>query len=204
METQFQSSFIPKKPIVSQGSIKPARTVSIVSLVAIIVFVVSLLLSGGVVFWEKFLVKKIASEKQSLERAKDAFDPLTIETLERVSGRIESSKKLLASHTTLSPLFDLVETLTLKSVRFRSFDFAVKDGEPVISMKGQAESFSAVALQADVFGKSRHLNQPVLSDLELERDGRVSFSFTAGLSPELITFTRKTSGASQGAFNNNP
>jgi hypothetical protein len=58
METKFQTSFIPKRPMVPVGGLNasaPRRTTSFFMIAAVLLFVVSIGAAGGMYFWKSYL-----------------------------------------------------------------------------------------------------------------------------------------------------
>jgi len=191
MNPQFQTSFIPKKPI-SASPARLKRGVNLISLFGVIFFILAIAGSGAVFFGERYIASGLESDKAILEHDREAFDPNTVRQLIKLSDRLAVSQTVLSTHIAPSSIFSLVEQLTLQSIRFSSFNWSIsEDGVSILTMRGQAEGFNAVAYQADVFGKSRFLKNPILSDLSLQNDGRVSFNFSAGIDRELTNYTGK-------------
>lgn len=190
MEPQFRTSFIPKQPI-AQTAQSPSRVASFVTLAALIVFLISLALALSAFLYEQFLKTSIARKGESLQRAEAAFDPALLQELTRLDARINSADELLGKHVAASALFRFLEEGTLASVRFNSFNYAVTaDNRITLAMRGEASSFGAVALQSDVFGKSRFIREPIFSNLTLNQEGNVVFDLSAFVSPDLVSFAR--------------
>jgi hypothetical protein len=65
-----------------------------------------------------------------------------------------------------------------------------------INMKGLANSYSSVAWQSDVFGRSdrygtnKIIKDPVLSNLSVDEQGNVSFDFSANISESDISYSK--------------
>ncbi|PJE74169.1 MAG: hypothetical protein COV01_01565 [Candidatus Taylorbacteria bacterium CG10_big_fil_rev_8_21_14_0_10_41_48] len=191
MDPRFQTSFIPKKPVVTQGStLSKTSTVSLFSLIAVVLFILTLALSGGVFFWKSLIQKDIDVKQTTLERARDAFEPDLIKKIIRLDSRIENTKTLLGSHISVTRLFDLLSTIALRSVRFKDFNFSylAKDKIEVV-MKGQAQSFAAVAIQSDFFNQQKYLKNTLIGDLALEPTGLISFSVRTTIDPTLVSYS---------------
>ncbi len=196
MDSQFKTSFIPKKPIVAPaGGYRTPSTVNLFSLLAITLFVVVIVLSGAVFLYKNLLAKQIQSNKVTLERAKDAFDPELIEKIVRLDTRIETSKKLLSSHTALSPFFDLLSEITLNTVRFKDFSFSYQAKDKIkVEMNGQAESYASIALQSDLIGSQKYFGDTIVSDMALEPSGLVSFKIEMTVDPILVSYASVIAG----------
>lgn len=194
MQADFQpSSFIPKKtiqnPTLSAGGAVSKGRVNAFMLVAGIVFTMTLLGSMGVFLYERYLVSNLASQKESLERARDAFEPRLIEELAKVDTRLDVAGSLLDGHVTISPFFELLGRLTLKTVRFEEFEFTRGvDGLVEVRMKGVAESYRSIALQSELFGDDENIQSPVFSDFKLDELGNVQFSVILSVSNDFLRY----------------
>jgi hypothetical protein len=194
MESKFQASFIPKKPI-TVSSESPRRGVSFLSLAGVILLLVTIALSVGVFLWKAYLDKSISSMSGQLQSAEATFDPSTINQLIQTDKQIETAKTLLSQHVAFSAFFDLLSQITLKSVRFNSFSYSMSNQKININMSGQANSFASVALQSDVFAQnSKYIQDPLISNLALDSStGNVNFAFTATIDPSLVSYSRTLS-----------
>ena len=194
MDPRFQTSFIPKKPITATSSVWE-KTVNIFSLVATVLFIVSVAFSGGVFFYEKLVADQIKTNEVNLNKSKSHFDPNLIENVKRLDTRIETSKKLLSSHVSVTPFFGFLSSVTLKSVRFKDISFSYLSGDKVVVlMKGQAQSYEAVALQSDLLEEQSNLNDTVISDMALEAAGTVSFNVTTTVNSNLLSYSKNVLG----------
>lgn len=195
METKFQTSFIPKKPVVQE--IRTTSGISLFLLIAILIFIVSVGVAGWVFFEKGNLVKKIEENKDIIEVNKKAFETQTIESMLRLDSRIKVAGDLLSKHTAMSEVFEFLGARTLKNVRFKNFNFTISNIDSSASgvkveMSGQAKDFRTVASQAEEFGRVEFRNiirEPEFSDLNLTQDGSVSFAFSAFIVPEFISYS---------------
>ncbi len=202
METKYQTSFIPKKPLTATSTTQTS-SISLFLLVSIILFFVSLGMAGYVYMQKATLIKAITESKKTItDNSKGlSLDENTINSFVELDSRIKASKILLDAHVAISPIFDFLKENTLKTVRFKNFSFnsAGKDsgGDQKISvqMSGVARNWETVALQADEFGKPEVKNiitEPKISNLSLNIDGSVSFVFSAYVTPKFLNYKPKT------------
>src|SRR5687767_2874649 len=130
MEPKFQSSFIPKSPVIPNAATSPiTRKVegkSLVTFLAIVIFIISVVLAIGVFGYKFYLKYRIDQMGTALSQAQTTIDPDTIRELTRLDNRIISTKNLVDKHTALTPLFEFLEASTPKTVRFSEFRY-VKD-----------------------------------------------------------------------------
>ena len=198
MEPKYQTSFIPKKPLSITGQSQPGG-ISLLFLVSIVIFLISLGLAGYVFLEKNLLITNITSDVTTIEQNKGGLtsDAVTIESLVQLNSRINVAKDLLSKHIIVSPIFDFLQQATLKSVRFKNFTFSSggKDAAGAnrvsVQMSGVATSWETVASQADEFGKpdwKKIITEPKVSNLSLNADGSISFLFSAYISPGFLVY----------------
>lgn len=187
MDTRVATSFIPKKPL-QEARPSASRFAGVFVAGSILMLVISIVLSVGVFLYKGYLAQNIAGQSATLSRAQAAFEPNLIRDLIRLDTRINESKRLLAGHVAISPFFELLGGTTLQNIAFQNLNFSVAGGKATVSMKGQARSFSDIALQSDVFAKTKQIRDPIFADLNLDQTGNVVFSLSATLDPSLILY----------------
>ena len=189
MEPKFQTSFIPKRSL--SESISPRKMpkrVDLFFILALVVFLLSLLMAGGVLVYGQYVKKSIDRKSASLEEAKTAFDPALIAEFSRLSKKMSVARELLGKHVSASAIFRALSDSTLKSVKFDDFVYLFAPDKITITMKGQARSFSSIALQSDLFGKNKVFDDLVFSNLNLDKNGNVNFVFSAEIDSANILY----------------
>jgi len=197
MDNDFQTTFIPKKPIGEMPqAAKPEQhnpSVGIFTMLATVIFIIALIASGGVYLYENLLHSKIAEMQGSLKAAEGRIEQSFIVELQDLDKRLRNSNQLLAGHIALSPLFRFIEDNTLKSVQYDSFDFSFEEGRPVATLTGRARQYRAIAEQSIRFGDSNLIETHVFSNFTLTQQGQVSFSLKIVPSDDLLYFERSRS-----------
>ncbi|MHB1330799.1 MAG: hypothetical protein ACYCY6_02420 [Minisyncoccota bacterium] len=192
MEPKFQSSFIPKGPLATAGTatkVSRQSDRSILGTLAVFVFVLSILLAGGVFAYEIYLGTDIDKMGADLKAARDSLEPEIINRISDLDERIVSTKNILESHTIISPLFTYLEEWTVSNVRFTRFAYTTTAEGLIIEMSGEARGYSSVAQQAQIFGaEDSPMKSPIFADLNLDEEGKVTFSFEASVDPALVSF----------------
>ncbi len=187
MDPQVQASFIPKKSL--DNSARGSSGVGLFFLLALLIFIASIVAAGGSFLYQQYLNKTLNDKKTSLDRAQGAYEPGTIQDLLRMDQRITQAKILLTKHVAPSAIFSYLSTQTLENVSFRSFAFTLgSDGGAKISMSGTASSFATVALQSDQLGASKMLHDVIFSGIAVGGGGEVNFDVSATVDPALITY----------------
>lgn len=194
MDPQVSPSFIPKKNLETISARPAGRGTGLFFLIAVLVFIASLVAAGAVFAYDKLLNQSIASKGASLALNQKAYDPGVIQELSRVDTRITEAKKLLASHVAPSAIFAFLSQQTLEKVQLVSYDYSLNpDGSAKIGLTGVADSFSTVALQSDQFGASKILKDVVFSNVSVDATAGVSFAVSATIDPSLIVYSNAIS-----------
>lgn len=194
MDTKFQTSFIPKSPVVSSGAaVKVKQPVNLVSVVALLVFVLALFATGGLFAYERYLTGRIATMGQQLDTAKASFETELMNEFTRLDLRLSTAELLVDRHIATSAFFEVLQKDTVKAVQFTEFTYTTNEENGLIQvmMRGVADSYNAIALQSSLFGRNPDIKNPTFTDLDLNDKGNVTFSFKADISPSLVAH-RKT------------
>jgi hypothetical protein len=188
MDPVAQGSFIPKQSLAAAGR---GGGMGLFFLVALLIFVMSILAAGASFAYEQLLNKRIADKDDQLRLAEGAFNPGTIQDLVRMDQRLGQAQTLLGKHVAPSALFYFLSTITLERVQLTALDYSLQqDGTADITLSGSADSFSTVALQSDQFGSSKVLRDVIFSGINVTESGRVNFSVNASADGALISYSK--------------
>jgi hypothetical protein len=186
MDQKLQSSFIPKK---TGGIGGTGSNTSLFSLIATLIFIITVLSSLGIFGYNYFLKTKIGKMDAELAAERKNIQSSLIDELARTDRRIKNSKTILNSHVSVSSVFDALQALTVRTIRFTSFKFKnTKDGSLSVELEGVGRSFNSLTLQSDVFREEKAFINPTFSDLELDENGNVVFSAKMGIDPSFILY----------------
>ena len=190
MEQNFQTSFIPKKPIV-ENRVLPTRSVGVLTVVSIFILFTVAISTGGLYFYKETLLKNISQMANDLDLAKNRFEPSKITELQTLDKRLRISSEILGNHISLTPIFQVLSDLTMKSVRYTRFGYDMgteKNAKITIKMGGVAVGYRSVALQSDLFAKNKNLIDPVFSNLTLDQNGNVLFDLEFSVDPVFVNY----------------
>lgn len=188
MDQKFLSSITNQQKIDYQSNKFGAFTFLI-----ILIFIISILLSGGIFGYKKYLENQISRLFPTLERFKREIELNFIIEATDFNNRIGVGQKILSKRTVSSPIFDFLEKNTLDKVSFSSFSFFVRQESAVekkfsnvVSMKGVAENFLTLAKQIETFKNSPLIENADFSSFNLTKEGHVDFSAELILSPAML------------------
>lgn len=191
MDNNFQTSFIPKKPLAEERA-QVIHHSSILSFIATLIFFAALAAAAGLYFYKANLVKNITSESAQLDAARNAFEPSLITTLQTLNRRITDANLLLNNHIVVSPIFAALQVNTLKSVQFTKFSYVspTDTTTPIeVKMSGVARDYSSIALQSDQLATNPNIHNSIFSNLVLDqKTGMVSFDLTFTIDQSLVRF----------------
>lgn len=182
-----------------QKSISHSGGTSVFMFISVLIFIISIVAAAGTFVWKDIQTKNQEKYRVELKKAEARFDSALIEKLKKANTKIDLANKLFKKHIDVVEMFSIINALTADGITFNSFDFTAPDtdgGDLKITMKGVGDSFSSIAWQSDVFGKSasfgknRVLKNPILSDLALDAKGNVAFSFTASINSADVLYEK--------------
>ncbi|MBI5139269.1 hypothetical protein HZA26_01520 [Candidatus Nomurabacteria bacterium] len=189
MEPNFQTSFIPKKPVVEE-KYTASRPIGFFTVISIFIFFTILLASGGLYFWKGLQEKNISSLEQNLIKAEDEFKSAGISRFQILEKRINASSEVFSKHIAVSPIFKILQDITMKTVQYTNFGYTIddKDGRVSVKMKGVATGYRSIALQADLFSENEYLIDPIFSNPSLDPKGNVIFDLDFFVDSSLINY----------------
>ena len=190
MDQNFQTSFIPKKPIV-KDRISTTRPVGIFFVASIFILLVVLLATGGLYFYKGVLNKNIVDMQNSLTLAQNRFEPSKIAELQVLDKRLRAATQILSQHVAITPIFTVLESSTLKTVRYTKFSYTLGTGQSPtvdVQMSGVAIGYRSVALQSDLLATNKSFINPVFSNLTLDNTGNVLFDLEFSVDPNFVNY----------------
>lgn len=162
---------------------------SILSIVAILAFTISVALSIAVFIYQKSLVRKINTMNAELVAARASFEPGFIDELIKLDRRIKAAQEVLSKHAAVSSVFGLFENETIGGIRFVGMNYAVDaKGQIGVDMKGEAINFLAIASQSDIINADKKIISPVFSGLNLDDKGIAKFDLKAFLDGDAFLY----------------
>lgn len=158
--------------------------------ISLVILAIAILGAGGVFAYERFLIGVRDAKAQEVAKAQAAIDSSSVEEFIRTRDRFTAAQGLLNNHVAATNFFNLLESLTLQTVRFSSLSFTLTDDRSAdISMSGTARTFNALAAQSSVFASEKRIKRAIFSDIKVNADKTVSFALAADLDSKLLALT---------------
>ncbi len=203
MEQNFQTSFIPKKPIVKNRTIV-AQSIGFLLVLSIFIVCTIIIASGGLYFYKGVMTKNISKMEADLNLAKNRFEPSKINQLQVLDKRLRASTEILSKHLAISPIFKALQMITMKTVRFTEFDYNLdyeKNPKILVIMDGLATGYRSIALQSDLFTNNKYFIDPIFSNLSLDNKGNVLFKLEFFVDPVFVDFKNMLLRTGDESFN---
>ena len=193
----IQTSFIPKKPLVSYGGKQSSGISGIINFIAIIVFVIAIAVYGGSYLYKTSINSSIASITSQLTQMKTELESRDsfMKEMIRFDTKLNTIGSLLDNHTSLRKIFDFLEETTMKNLRFSEFGYTNKDNQTIdLRMGGEAGSYATIALEAKEFfdakkSGDKDYTDVIFSDLNPNLTGNVVFKVSATVRPDLVLYS---------------
>lgn len=180
------TSFVPKQPVAtpSRRQKPQAGIFHYVSLFIMLVAVVG----SGLTFGYSLYLKNVRDSKHArLTVAEQNIQQETVQKFIQLRDRIQVATVLLNKKIFASQFFDLLESLTLQNVRFKTLTFSVaKDRSAKITMTGSARSFNALAVESSALAGNENFKRAIFSGIAADKSGVVSFVLNAELASKLL------------------
>lgn len=190
MEQNFQTSFIPKKPII-ENRVSSPRGMGLLTMIAMFLLFTVVVISVGLFIYKGILTKSITDKQATLNTAKSRFEPEKISQLSLLDRRLKASNEILSKHIVVTPIFQALQAITMKTVRYTKFTYELgtdKDPKVTVQMSGIAVGYESVALQSDLFTKNKNIIDPVFSNLTLDDKGNVLFDLQFSVDPSFVNY----------------
>lgn len=206
-EQKFTTSFIPKKPIqtVGVGGRLGRSSTNIFSLIALLIFLATIIVTAGVFVYKIKLQNDIEKQNVNLyETVKKLDNELKfVDEATKLNERMIGVQKLLDSHMSPSQIFFLLESKTLETVKFDKLDFKRDEkNNLILSGTGVASNFESIIQQSDEYGKNSYLRDVIFSNLQNKEGSLVSFSFESNIDRNFILYVNSLSDEKRALFLN--
>lgn len=185
MPRSSSPSFIPKEKesfeLPSQGR---STALDPMVLIGITVFLAVLAVWTGVVLYGRYIEAETAVLERTLKQEERLLNEKVVEHLLATDRQFSAARRLVDRHLAPSRIFTILEDRTVDGLRYTSFSYegAPDGGEAVVSLTGEAGSFSAVVEQSEVLERSPEITASEFSGLNRDRDSNnISFGLELSL-----------------------
>ncbi len=195
MDPRVQTSFIPKKPL-NSGGVPVQRPINLFLVIAGVIFIASLSLTGFAFFYNKQLVAKKAELDAELVRRQKELRPNDVAYLKKLDQRLAMAAEVIAKHVAFSNVFMFLEEAASQNVRFSKMSIVSSPTESKLTLSGVARAINTVAYQSDIFRGEKASINPIFKGLKLNDKGVFTFSVDMSVDPKLVLYSSNFADAS--------
>ncbi len=189
MTSNFQSSFIPKDPVVTEDVFKKKKA-GPVGVLAVSLFIFSIIIAGAMFVYKGLLKNEIQNIQSELAAAEKNIDKKTINELMQFSKKLNIVKSIVVKHQVVSGFLDSLASSTVKTVQFTNLSFGTLSKDNLsVTLTGKTVNYASVALQENVFSKNKFWKNMQFSELGLLDKGMISFKVAVGIDPQIILYS---------------
>lgn len=129
--------------------------------------------------------RKLQQTNEAITKAKSPERITLEEELKSLRAKIEDFTPLLLNHQKSSNFFDFLEKNTHPKVFFTKLNLDTEGNH--VELSGQTDDFQILGQQLLIFQKTESLQGLKLSKVEINKEGKVEFTFDLSLNPKLFT-----------------
>lgn len=195
MKNSFDTSFIPQQPLLKvEGSLRRKEPVNIALVIALVIFLTSLIVSAGMYFYKGSLDKQIVALQKQLESKEENLNIADIDRYKLIDSRLMVAKKLLQNHVAFSTILTLLEKITAKDIGLTKLSYIIdkSTGVTTLNLGGEAPSYSAVYAQAEAWRSMQPTLRGVKMDMPTLETGTgiANFMATLVIDPSYVNYAR--------------
>lgn len=196
MDNSFDTSFIPQQPLLKvEGYSRRWESVNLSLIIAFVIFFSTLAVAGGMYLYKISLDRNLLALEKELQSKEAILKTADIDRYKAIDMRLNVVKQLLHQHTAFSTILVLLEKITAQDVGWTALSYATNDadGAVILSVGGQAPSYSAVYAQAEVWRtmpatlQKVEVSMPVIASPE---SSIVTFGAKLTIDPEYVKYAR--------------
>ncbi len=207
MDTRIQQvSFIPKKPLVNKGySLTPrVKKISLLNALGAVMLLCTAGAFGGLFFWQMQVDAKTEVLRSELADNRAKIDDAAFAVYSDLDMRLKTAMELLENHTASSPLFRMINEITLLRVQLIEFAFSVTPGgAPVVTVSGVTPGFEVLYRQVQAYELSEEIQSAKITDISLNEAGNVLFSAELVFVPDAAKYESRIENLTPAVSTNN-
>ncbi len=169
----IKSSFIPKKEMKKKISKRSGGGgVNIFFLIALIIFLSTVIGAAGMFFWKSNLEKTIKNDTEQFKKIEEHYGIETFRKLIYLDKRIKVAKDLLNKHYAIEPIFKFLEKNTIVDIVYTSME--LKENGNVIELKfsGVAIDFADIVRQKDIYALNPNIDEFMFSNITRSKENK--------------------------------
>lgn len=149
-------------------------------------FILSLLVYGGLLFYQNRLNKNLESINQAIENLNIRRDFETEQIMIDLDKKLKVLKEMFENHFYWSNLVAKIEELTVPEVYFSEAQVSLAEDKVDFGFKGNALTYTTLARQIISFQEEPNVESVTVSSITLSADGGIDFNLEVFFSKDIL------------------
>ena len=154
--------------------------------VVLILFILGLLLYGGLLLYKNKLNKDLENIKKEIEFVEQKTDWETAQAIIDLNKKLDVIEELFKNHFYWSELFNKIESLTVPQVYFSNTKLVFSEDKVNIVFAGNALTYLALARQVLSFQEEALMENVEVSGIALGLAGGIDFDISVIFSKDIL------------------
>lgn len=161
------NSFIPKRGPVKRIRNSASRQVYVFTIFSYVLMFSTLLATGGVYFYSKYVDKQKENEIALLNKEIDTFNETDMKKVIDFDNRLNQAYGRLDKSVSIVSVFEAIEDATIDTVQIDSLELKrEKDDKFILSASVITDSFDSTMFQRSVYKRNQIIESVVISDVQ--------------------------------------
>lgn len=182
------NSFIPKRGPVKRSRGSASRQVYVFTLISYVLMFATLLATGSVYLYSKYVDKQLENEVAALNTEINSFSEADMQQVIEFDRRLGQAYERLNNSVSIVSVFDALEAATIDTVQVKALNIVrEKDEKLVIKASVETDSFDSTIFQRGVFKRNQTIDSVTILNVQ-DTANNESGEGTES-SKSLVTFT---------------
>lgn len=154
--------------------------------IILILLILSLLIYGGLLIYQKSLTKNITELQQTMDKLELTRNPSLENSIYTADKKLNTVESLFKSHFYWSKLFTKIEESVVADVSYSEMKTVFVDDKMSLELSGNAKTYTGLARQMVSFKEDKLFEQITLGDLKLSENGGLDFTLSILVSQSIF------------------
>lgn len=154
--------------------------------IVLILLVLSLLVYGGLLFYQKGIQKNLDNINQEIKNLESKRSSDLENSIYNADKKLVLVENIFKGHVYWSKFLTKIEELVVPQVYFSDSKFSVVDGQVDVTLSGNSKTYTGLARQMVAFSEDSLVEKINLTKTELSIDGGIDFGFSILFSKKIL------------------
>ena len=161
------NSFIPKRGPVKHSRGTASRKVYVFTLISYVLMFATLLATGSVYLYAKYVDKQLESEVSALNTEINSFSEADMQKVLDFDRRLTQAYDRLNNSVSIVSVFEALESATIDTVKVKTLDIVRENDEKfILSATVETDSFDSTIFQRGVYQRNQTIESVMVSGVQ--------------------------------------